>query len=189
MIYNKHDSASYEKEFKKRFTNFAEKAPILISFNTTPTCVQVIDESKDTVYEFPWDYTLIVKDFIHAIKEVLVKACYPIIVKTEPKEEPISIAEQTRMIEKGIPLDKVPTKRIVKSQKSYLIDKVIVYRDIFLLKELDTETVWRYKLNKSSIFFLKKIRNGAFSPEEAGNFFFDKAELLNEVVGEQTEAR
>ena len=181
MIYNKHDSISYEKEFKKRFTNFGEKAPILISFNTTPTCVQVVDESKDTVYEFPWDYTLTVKEFIHAIKEVLVKACYPTIIKTELSELPLSIEDQTKMIENGVPLDKVPTRELIKSRKEYLIDKVIVYRDIFLLKELETNKVTRYKLNKSSIFFLKKIRNGTFSPEEAGNFFFDKAELINEV--------
>ncbi len=181
MIYNKHDSITYEKEFKKRFTNFGEKAPILISFNTTPTCVQVIDESNDTVYEFPWDYTLTVKEFIHAIKEVLVKACYPVIIKTEKEEKPLSIEEQTRLIERGMPLDDVPTKKTIQTQINYLIDKVIVYRDIFLLKEIDTGKVSRYKLNKSSIFFLKKIRNGTFTPEEAGNFFFDKAELLNEV--------
>ncbi len=181
MLYNKHDSQSYEKEFKKKFTNFSEKSPILLSFSITPTCVQVVDESSDNVYEFPWDYTLTVKEFIHAIKEVLLKSCYPRIIKTESYIENIPLEEQTKLIEEGVPISKVPTKREIKLQHEYLIDKVIVYRDIFLLRDQQTMKMSRYKLNKSSIFFLKKIRNGIFTREEAGNFFFDNAVFMNDI--------
>jgi hypothetical protein len=181
MLYNKNDSQSYEKEFKKRFTNFCEKSPVLISMNVSPTCVQVVDESTDNVYEFPWDYTLTVKEFIHAIKEILVKSCYPVIIKTETTIEDVSIDEQSEMIANGVSLDKVPTKREIKKERKFLIDKIIVYRDIFLIKDMETGVMSRYKLNKSAIFFLKKLRNEEFTSVEAGNFFFDKATLLNVI--------
>ncbi len=181
MLYNKNDAQSYEKEFNKRFSNFCEKSPVLLSFNLSPTCVQVVDESKDNVFEFTWDYTLTVKEFIHAIKEILIKSCYPVITKKETTIEDVSIEEQSKMIADGVSVDKVPTKREVYKKKYYLIDKVIVYRDVFLIKELETDQVSRYKLNKSAIFFLKKVRNGSFSPEEAGTFFFENATLLNVI--------
>lgn len=186
MLYNKNDSQTYEKEFKRKFSNFCEKSPILLSFSISPSCVQVIDESQDNVYEFPWDYTLNVKEFIHAIKEVLIVNCYPQIIKTEFYIEDVPIEEQTKAIEEGTPIDQVPIKRERIKSTPYLIDKVIVYRDIFILKNLNTGLLSRYKLNKSAVFFLKKLRNKVFSKEEAGNFFFENANLLN-IIEEKKE--
>lgn len=186
MLYNKHDVQTYEKDFKKKFTNFCEKSPILLSFSLTPTSVQVIDESKDFVYEFNWDFTIPVKEFIFTIKKVLVENCYPKIIRIEEEVEPLSIKEQTKLIEEGYKIDSIPTTKNIIKKVEYLIDKVIVYRDIFIIRNLLTEEVERYKLNNSSIFFLKKIRNGKFTPEEAGSFFFDNATFLNKI-GEQCE--
>ncbi len=181
MLYTRKDSKSYEMEFKKRFTNFCEKSPILLSFTTSASLVQVIDESQDTVYEFPWDYTIDVKEFIHAIKQVLIQNCYPIIIKISKTEIPTTIEEQTKIAQSGVPIDTIPTKKVLLSKKEYLIDKVIIYKDTFILIDKETLEVFRYKLNKSSVFFLKNIRNGKFSKEQAGDFFFDNAELLNKI--------
>lgn len=181
MLYNKHDVQSYEKEFKRKFTNFCEKSPILVSFSITPSCVQVVDESKEIVYEFPWDYTLTVKEFIHIIKETLVKNCYPKIVRVEKIRENMSIEEQTEMARQGVPVDKIPTIKEILKKTEYLIDKVVVYRDVFIIKNMNTGIMERYKLNNSSVFFLKKIRNGKFTPEEAGSFFFENSTFLNTI--------
>jgi len=181
MLYNKHDVQTYEKEFKKKFTNFCEKSPILVSFSVTPSCVQVIDESKEIVYEFPWDFTLTVKEFIHIIKDILVKNCYPRIIKSDRTKEVVSIEEQTLLAKGGVPIDQIPTIREVVKKTEYLIDKVVVYRDIFIVKNMKTNMSERYKLNNSSVFFLKKIRNGKFTPEEAGNFFFENSTFLNTI--------
>lgn len=181
MLYSKTNAFVYQKEFQKRFTNFCDKSPVLLSFNMTPTNVQVIDETQDFVFEFLWDYTLSPKGFIHAIKEVLQKKCYPRIIRTEILVESIPPEEQAKMIEDGRDISKVPTKKEIKRYTEYIIDKIIVYKDIFVLRDIGTNRLFRYKLNKSSIFFLKKLRNGQTTKETAGQFFFDNATFLNEL--------
>lgn len=181
MLYTRMDSKTYESEFKKRFTNFCEKSPMLVSFNMTPTVVQVVDESKDMIYEFAWDYTLSVKEFIHAIKEVLIKNCYPRIIKVTRSEENMPIEEQTKLAQEGMNISEIPTKRIVEHKKTFIIDKVVVYKDVFIIIDEETNESFKYHLNKSSIFFLKKIKNGTFSPTEAGSFFFEHGTLLSKI--------
>lgn len=181
MLYNKHDTKTYEKEFMKRFTNFSDKSPMLVSFSVTPTCVQIVDENTDTVYEFKWDYTLSVKEFIHIIKEKLSTACYPEIVKTIKEELPLDSSEQAKLIEKGMDINNLPLTKVITHKKSYIIDKVIIYRDIFILKEKETNKLSRYQLNKSAVLFLKKMRSGVISKEDAGNFFFENSVHLNDI--------
>jgi len=181
MLYNKNTTQMYEREFKKRFANFCEKSPVLLSYIMTPTSVQVTDEVQEIIHEFIWDFTLSVKEFIHYIKQKLIKACYPTIIKTTKMEVLVDVEEQTELLSSGIPIDEIPTKKIVLIKKEYLLDKVIVYKDIFILQDLETKESFRYKLAKSSIFFLKKIRNGLLTKEEAGTFFFENSELLNQI--------
>jgi hypothetical protein len=113
---------------------------------------------------------------------VIVKNCYPTIIKTVEIEESIPIEEQAKLASEGIDIDSIPIKRKVKKTNEYLIDKVIVYSDILILKELETEKTFRYKLNKSSIFFLKRTRSNNWTKEEAGNYFFKHSTLLNEIT-------
>jgi hypothetical protein len=181
MLYNKHDAKTYEKEFMKRFTNFSDKSPMLISFSVTPTCVQIVDENTDTVYEFKWDYTLSVKEFIHIIKEKLSQACYPEIIKTIKEEVALSSLEQAKLLENGTDIDKIPLTKTLLNKKVYIIDKVIIYKDIFILKEKETGKLSRYQLNKSAVLFLKKMRSGSISKEDAGNFFFENSNHLNDI--------
>jgi len=182
MLYTRNDTKSFETEFKKRFTNFCDKSPVLLSFAMTPTSVQVIDEANDDVYEFPWEYSSEVKEFIHKIKHVLIEKCYPVILQTLTSEVPLTIEEQTRMAGEGTPIESIPLRKVVKTTREFLIDKVIVYKDVFIIEDRNTKDLFRYKLNRSSIFFLKKIRSGEFSREEAGEFFFKHGVLLNKIV-------
>ena len=77
MLYNKTDSNKYVSEFKTRFANFAQKAPILLSFIVADNKVTVIHENSQTAYDFEWDFTIPVKSFIHEIKQVLSDNHYP----------------------------------------------------------------------------------------------------------------
>lgn len=182
MLVDRIDSKVYIQEFKSRFSNFCEKAPAVLSFTASDSKVQVIDETTDTIYEFDWDFTTPVKHFIHGIKMVLTEHCYPIIVKCEEKNEPIPVEEQAKMAEEGMNLDIIPTMRKVVTKTPFLIDKVIVYKDIFLIKNIYTDELFRYQLTKSSINFLKKIRSGQWSPEKAADFFFKNSVFLNKVI-------
>lgn len=181
MLCEKNDSQSYIRDFQKRFNNFAEKAPILISYSISPEGVSVIDEGKNTVYKFDWDYTIPVKSFIHGIKEVLSEKAYPIIGQTIEKHIPLTDEQVVKLMEKGIEASKIPETVIQKTSTKYLIDKVIVFKDIFILKNLNTGELYRYKLNKSSVFFLKKLRAEKMDIHEAGNYFFNNSVLLNKI--------
>ena len=183
MLYQKNDSQLYIQEFKKRFTNFCEKCPLLLSFTTTPTGVQVIDENTNDVYEISFDYSIPVKSFIHGIKNMLIeKGCYPVIYKIDEGEEDVSTEEQLEMAVDGADLDSIPVRRYKKHITPLRIDKCIIFKDIFILEDTKTGKMSRYKLNKSSVFFLKKMRSGKLTREEAGKYFFSNATFLNEIV-------
>jgi hypothetical protein len=182
MLYEKNDSQTYCQEFKKRFTNFAEKAPILISFSVSPDKVEIIDETTDRIYKFEWDFSIPIKSFIHGIKEVLIKECYPTLEQVIEEEEEVSEDVQIEMASNGIPFDSIPTKRKTSKVISYLIDKVIVFKDIFIIKNLFTGQYFRYKMNKSSVFFLKKIRSNKLDSKQAYIYFMKNSELLNEII-------
>jgi hypothetical protein len=181
MLCEKNDSQTYIREFQKRFNNFAEKAPILISYSISPDSVSIIDEGKDIVYKFDWDYTIPIKSFIHGIKEVLSEKSYPSITRIIEENIPLSEKEAADLIAEGVPIHKIPSHRTKIIRESYLIDKCIVFKDTFILKNMETNELYRYKLNKSSVFFLKKLRQENLSKVEAGSYFFKNAELLNKI--------
>jgi hypothetical protein len=182
MLHDHKDSQLYIQLFKKRFNNFAEKAPIHISYTSTPTGVTVVDLDSNNVYDFTWDFSLPIKTFIHGIKEILAKDCYPIIHKVELKEIAISEEEQLFMIENGTNLDTLPVKRYTKEITPFLIDKVIVFKDLLIIKNLLTEECFRYKMNKSCIYFLKKVRSKRLNKEQAADYFFKNSVLLNKII-------
>lgn len=183
MLYNKTDSNNYIAEFKTRFANFAQKAPVLLSFIVTDTKTTVIHENSQKAYDFEWDFTIPVKSFIHEIKQVISDNHYPRIVHTFPEEISLTPEEQATLLAAGTPIENLPTTRFKQNKITYRIDKVIALKDIFILQDEETFKTYRYKMHYSSIFFLKNYRSGKYgSLEAAGEFFFSKAELLNEIV-------
>ena len=183
MLYRKGNSTLYIKEFDKRFDNFCSKAPLLISYTITPSMVQIVDESTDAVYEVSFDFSIPVKSFIYGIKQLLInKGCYPILKKTEIIESPVTKEEQVELASNGTPVDQIPTKKNVEKVVTYLIDKCIIYHDTFLIKDIDSEQMFRFKLLKSSSLFLRKLRSKEKPIEEYSKFFFDNSVLLNEIV-------
>lgn len=183
MLFNKTDSNKYVAEFKERFANFAQKAPILLSFIVTDGKVTVIHENSGTSYDFEWDFTLPVKSFIHEIKQVLSDNHYPRIERVVVESVPYTPEEQADMLASGTKMEELPTRHDVTRVESYRIDKVIALKDVFILQDEATFKSYRYKMHYSSIFFLKNYRTGKYANlAEAGAFFFSKSELLNELI-------
>ena len=71
MIYKKVDSKKYREEFDKKFSNFGDKAPIVISVMPDEFGVTIVHENSGSRYFYEWDYTIPVKAFIHKIKQGL----------------------------------------------------------------------------------------------------------------------
>ena len=183
MLYSKNDSQSYISTFRRKFDNFSVKAPLLISFTTSANGVQVINEDKDDVYEFKWDFSIPVKNFIYGIKMKLIQdGCYPIMVKVTKTEVPISKDEQVKMAMDGININDIPTKKIIENKESWMIDKVISFKDRFVVEELNTGDKFLYQLDKSCIFFLQKMKRNQLNQVEAANYFFLHASLLNKII-------
>lgn len=183
MLCDKNDSQSYIQEFQKRFNNFAEKAPVLLSYSTYPKGVSIVDEGLDTVYEFEWDFTIPVKSFIHGIKEILSEKSYPTMTQVIRKIEPLSEEETATLLAAGMDIEKIPETKTISTAVPWLIDKCVIFKDVFILKNMKTKELSRYKLNKSSVFFLKKLRSGALTNETAGDYFFANATFLNTIEG------
>jgi hypothetical protein len=183
MLYTKTDSTLYIREFKERFTSFAQKAPILLSFVVSDKSVQVIHENSQKSYDFEWDFTIPVKSFIHQIK-LVISSHYPRIAQTVREEIALTVEEQAALLsEATVTADNLPTHKVVESSsKVYKIDKVIALKDTFILVDEATGQMSRYKMEASSIFFLRNYRNGKYgSLAEAGDYFFSHSTLLNEL--------
>ena len=186
MLYKKSDSKTYVDEFKKRFQNFCDKAPLLLSYTITPNGVQVINEITDSIYEMSFDYSIPVKSFIYGIKQLLIeKGCYPLIEKEEEFLVDISPEQQVSLASKGVPLGEIPNQEKKVYTYKYMIEKIIVYRDIFIIKDLATNRSYRYHLPRSSIRFLQKLRNKEKTALESGTFFFENAVLMNEIIPQE----
>ncbi len=182
MLYTKTDSSSYIQQFKRKLTNFADKAPLLMSFTTTPKGVQIVNEATDDVYEVEWDFSVPVKSFIYGIKQVLLQNnAYPILIKQEKSIVDVPSSEQIEMASQGIPVEQIPTRKEVIKETKILIDKIIPYRDIFIIEDMETNKKYRYHMKMSSVLFLKRIRSHALNSRTAAKIFFDKSELMNEI--------
>ena len=183
MLLNQASSKQYVEEFERKFKNFCEKSPALLSFTTTPQGVQVVDEHADKVYDIDWEFSVPVKSFIFGIKQILIdKGCYPILFKKESNEVVLTQEEQVELASQGTNLDALPTTKTIDVVRKFLIDKTIIFRDFFILKELESDKTYRYHLKTSAVFFLKKIRSGKLDRFQAGEYFFTHADLLNEII-------
>jgi hypothetical protein len=181
MLFEKIDSEKYKFAFDKKFSNFCEKAPILISFVKTSEGVTVIHENSGTPYDYLWDFTIPVKKFIYDIKQELVENHYPRLIQTITKERPATPEEQAEFLENGGDPKEVPSAFTESKEILWLIDKVIVIKDIFIVRNEETQEMFRYKMNRSSIFFLKNYRSGKFTLESAGAYFFKYSDNLGQL--------
>lgn len=183
MLVKTLDSSDYIAEFKKRFTNFCEKSPILLSYVIVNNQVQVILEESDDIITFDFQYSTDVKEFIYGIRQILIRKAYPIIEKVIQEEVKLTPDEIALIAQSGANIETIPNYKKIERVEKYLIDRVIIYKDIFIVRNLETDKLFRYKLNSSSVFFLRKLKADKYATlQEAGNFFFSNATLLNEIV-------
>lgn len=186
MINEKLNTEGYRKKVYSKFINFSEKSPILLDVELVSSSkregLQVSIKGTDIVLFYPWDYNKDPKLFIHDIKTDLEKY-YPEIIETIYDSHPITSEEVMNYMERGYKVNEIPTQiKTISRKKTWVIDKVIVWRDIVILIDKEAKEQFRYKLNTNLVLFLKKYRSGFFkTKEEAGQYFFERASLLNKI--------
>ena len=161
----------------------------MLSVETTSDKATIIHENTGIRYDFPWDFSLAPNDFVHKIKEFLIPKHYPLLVQEIYEPHKLTPEELAEKVEQGTKVEdlKANELKLVK-RKLWLIDRVIVWNNIFLLQEIDENrkplsNYFRYKYDGIAITFMNDYRNGKFkSLEEAGKAFFEKAYLINEIV-------
>lgn len=177
----------------KKLLSFCEKCPCVLSIKTAvhqgEDGVFVIHKNTGMQYFFPWDYSVEPKDFIHDIKTFLEKKHYPILIETITEEHKLTKEELALMVEEGKSIQELPQyEKRIKEKKLWRIDKVILWKDIVILVQIDNKgntisNQYRYKYNKNLVIFLKKYRSGEYADlEEAGNEFFNNSILVNEIT-------
>lgn len=182
MLSKKIDSVVYKETFIKKFTNFAEKAPIVISYATDDIGVTVVHENSGKKYFYPWDYALPIKTFIHDIKRDLIANHYPRLIRTVIVERPLTVEEQADSIANGTKLEDVSNTITETVTEHYRIDKVLILKDEVVLVNEETLQQFTYKMKTSAFSYLRNYRTGKFSDiEEASRVFFKDSTLLNEL--------
>ena len=178
MIYKKVDSKKYREEFDKKFSNFGDKAPIVISVMPDEFGVTIVHENSGSRYFYEWDYTIPVKAFIHKIKQDLSHNHYPRICRKEIV--PISADKAAEMMANGVFANELPkTMEVV---KTYRIDKILALKDEFILIDEETGDQFCYRMTSSSIYFLKNYSENNYSDiYEAGEEFFKKSVLVSQL--------
>lgn len=181
MIFKRIDLKSYRAEFEKKFLNFGEKAPIMLSYFSDELGVTVICESSGTKYFYEWDVTIPVKLFIHNIKQDLSDNHYPRLCRTVEITRSPNEDEIADMIEKGVSTDDIPESITYTREETYRIDKILALQDTLILVDEETKDQYNYKYD-GSIYFLRNYRTGVYSSlYEAGEEFFKKAKLVTKL--------
>ena len=193
MIAENINGDKWKQTTVKKLLSFCEKCPCVLSIKTAvhqgEDGVFVIHKNTGMQYFFPWDYSVEPKDFIHEIKSFLEKKHYPILVETITEEHKLTKEELALMVEEGKSIQELPQyEKRIKEKKLWRIDKVILWKDIVILVQIDNKgntisNQYRYKYNKNLVIFLKKYRSGEYADlEEAGNEFFNNSILVNEIT-------
>lgn len=176
------NALEFEKEFAKRFTNFCNKSPVELSFKTTMTAVYVHEHKSNEVKEFPFDFSQNVKSNIKTIKDWLVENKYPVMVEIKEETRDLTTDEIKKLIEEeGVSEDEaLMAKHSDISYMRWRIERVIVRRDEFFLRNLEENLVYHYKMNMPCILFLKKFRE-KLDPFEAYELFSNRSTLIQKI--------
>jgi hypothetical protein len=180
---------------------YLDRAPILVSdIVGTENCVDgvyIVHEETKTKLFFPFDYDIEPKIWVHNIKDKLIQF-YPKIIENIYEERAATSIEMADFVLNGGKITDVPVlAKDFKYQKLWRIDKVQLYKDIFILQLEGIrnigETDWDYNITPTqnrfkfqggcSVMYLTKYRNKDFNNLiDAGEYFFSNSIFIDELI-------
>lgn len=185
--YQEFNKRKFLEDFKRKFNNVLKKAPIQARVKVIENDVFIeVNGYKNNPIKYTFDFSIPLKRNIFLIREELKKLTFPIIEKEFEIEEDYSPEEVEKLIyDKHYNVeDALNAKKIIKSKKKFRLERVIIDRDEVFIEDLDTQERKRYRLIGIS-FFLYGLRNGKFNASSGGNYFFSKAQFLNDILPEK----
>jgi hypothetical protein len=169
--------------FLKKFRNFANKAPVLISFdNLTIEGVFIQEKGTNKSLNYKFDHTKSVKQNIKEIKDWLVENTYPIMIQEKKYYEDYTTEELEKIISESsiIPEQAVCLKKEIHETIKWRINKILVKKDELFITNLNTDKQYRFKLSMPSTILLRNLRD-KWTPTYAFQMFQQKSEMLNEI--------
>ena len=196
MLVSNVSEKQYQEIFIKKFSNFARKSPVKMSFLITnrggENGVQITHENSGIKYFFKFNYDSQIKDFIADIKSLLVKKHYPRLVDEVMVKHELSNEELALKLEAGSAdieqLKKYELRKV--GENIYLMDKILLWKDIVILKlesstyESSIEDIgksFQYKFNGSLVMFLNKYRSGKYGLSDLSSEFFNNSYLIRVI--------
>jgi len=159
----------YLAEFKKRFDSFLKRAPVFLTYKTTPFKVYIQDRISKKVMEFEIDYEKEVTELIHDIKTELETSLYPVIKKVETvKSDPDPAVISDYMEENECSFEEAFSAVSVSlEEESFLIQKINIPKNQILLQdEHGNQLVYKLKI-PVTIYLNRFVRGVSSDPISA----------------------
>ena len=97
----------YLETFKKKFQNFAYKAPCKIDIVITPISIIVKDKRTLKTATFNFDYSIAINDFIFEIKQWLLENVYPVMIEKIVTNEEYTDDELREFANNNVDVDEI----------------------------------------------------------------------------------
>lgn len=171
---------NFISELQKKFYSFCKNSPIPLSFKIIKNSIYIHEYIYDEEKYFELKKEIGVKNNINIIKDWLCKYKYPVMKQIIKKEEPYNPVEYMEMIKsEKIKYEEIPFfKKMIKKSILWRIEKVLVKQDIFIVRNLEEDKLYKFKCNMPSLIFLKRIREGIIDPIEAWSIFNKRTQNL-----------
>lgn len=187
MLAKNNELQEFLETFNRKFSNFCQKAPVLLSFKTSGTGCIVRDETTGKTLTYAFDYSASVKENIHDIKEWLLKECYPVMIEEIDKRTEYTTDELQDFIEEdpNVDIDSLIMEgKREKIKRFWRIEKTILVMDNLFVRNMQTGELAMYKLDMPVSIFLSNMRN-KWKPNYAYRVFKDKSKIVKIEEKEQ----
>ena len=186
---NEVNQTMFVELFKKKFSNFCQKAPVLISYTVFPDSIQLKcfpGTKKEVIKTFSFLYNEDVKLNIKIIKDWLYEECYPVIIRREEKKAKLSDKEIEKISkEQNISIKDIILNTYEYKDTHYKITRLILKsQNIFLEVLSGEEKGIQYIIHLKGVplySLLKKINYDMLDPYEAFEYIFAKGKIVKTI--------
>jgi hypothetical protein len=195
MLVNRENvnGSEFIQEFNKRFTSFAQKAPILISFMVTPNAVDIYENVSETerkaLFTYKFKFSCPVKENIKDIKDVLLDKFYPVFSVAKKELSDYSAEELNELASEGrSAMELLDAKKEKTITEKWRVEKIITLRDEIFMRNLNENRCYRYRLKMPVTIFLKNYRE-AQNKDQVFSQFLAKSIFMNEIYDNYEEGK
>lgn len=181
----------FVEEFNKRFKNFCNKAPIILSYRLinngviiskyTQKSMNKNDYENKVIMNYSFDFSKSVKENISIIRDYLRNNFFPTMVEVEKKLVKRTAEELNKMVEsKQMKIDDINPFNVVTVQTLWMIEKYIAERNEIIIRNVETNRMKIFHMEIPATIFLKEIDTN-IDPIDAWLKFENNSTFVSEI--------